>query len=317
MLILPPILAEVLTNSTPIYIFINPGVFLFLFLFYSLPVLAIRETAVRRNLGAGGIFILGLAYGIFNEGIVAKTISDCSGLPVPTFDNFGCFSGINFAWMAVIAVWHALHSVLFPIAIVHFLFPEHKDKTWLNKKALILIAAAAFLTGTVFFFQNIGKPAGRIGEYIFFLSLIVLLFAAVFFAPNKKIEQISLRVKSVASGFLLFVLFLFFFIFAGFKPDMILYFSVLVFCAAVYALRNNRLFNSPNLALAALGSYAGFALFFIIVMLFKHRFPEVASGIVFLAVFSYIFAVFKNKASKINATAEKQSKRVDLSEKIL
>ena len=55
-------------------VFFNPGTFLFLFLGYGVPVLLIREFVVRYNFGLAGTFALGMAYGVFNEGFLAKTM---------------------------------------------------------------------------------------------------------------------------------------------------------------------------------------------------------------------------------------------------
>ena len=84
---------------------------LILLIIYGCAVLLIRELSVRWRLGLIGIFILGLAYGFYNEGIVTKTLLLSKTIPMNNFIYPTKF-GINWAWALFINVWHALHAVL-------------------------------------------------------------------------------------------------------------------------------------------------------------------------------------------------------------
>ena len=103
LMIISPLLAEVLTNSTPITSLINPVSLFILFFAYSIPILILREVSVRWKTGILGLFLMGFAYGLFNEAILAKTILLQTSVPVPTFDNFGFYLGVNFPWLIVIS----------------------------------------------------------------------------------------------------------------------------------------------------------------------------------------------------------------------
>src|SRR5215510_2761979 len=109
LMLLSPVLAELLTASIPIVQFLSPGTFIFLLtLGYGIPVLLIRELAVRWQITSAGIFILGIAYGILNEGFWAKTFLLDSDLPLPGFGHYGYILGISFPWAVTISFWHAL-----------------------------------------------------------------------------------------------------------------------------------------------------------------------------------------------------------------
>ena len=115
-------------------------------------VLLVRELAVRWNCGVLGLFSLGLAYSIFNEGLLAKTLILEKGLPVPQYDQYGCVLGISLPWAAGIGTWHAYASVIFPILFTHYFFPKAREKPWLSAKIalvlgllLMLLACTAFL----------------------------------------------------------------------------------------------------------------------------------------------------------------------------
>lgn len=91
---------------------------------YGFPVLVIREIAVRRNLGLLALFALGVIYGIYNEGFVARTISiEPFHTPVDAFAAYGLVGNIRIPWALTITTWHALHAAIYPIAFAHYLFP--------------------------------------------------------------------------------------------------------------------------------------------------------------------------------------------------
>src|SRR5262245_17680889 len=128
LIILSPILAELLTASTPVTVFVAPATLaLFLFLGYGIPVLLIREFAVRIHAWVGGLLTLGFAYGIYNEGLLAKTIIQKTQLPLNGFDNYGYVLGLSVPWMVVIGLWHATAAVLYPILICQMLFPAERQ----------------------------------------------------------------------------------------------------------------------------------------------------------------------------------------------
>lgn len=151
LMVLSPILAEVLTNSTPITELINPVSIILLFFAYSLPILILRELSVKWKTGLLGLFFMGFAYGILNEAILAKTILMQINVPVPTFDNFGFYYGINFTWAFVISSWHALHSFIFPLLITIFLYPEINNKPLLKNKTIIILSIFVFLFSLFFY----------------------------------------------------------------------------------------------------------------------------------------------------------------------
>ena len=168
MMVLPPLMMELLTANLPGFVFFHPVFLITVILGYSVPILAIRELAVRLRFSLAGIFIMGLAYGIFNEGIGAKTLLLMEKVPVSTFDNYGYFFGINFPWVAYIITVHAIVSVLIPILIVHYLYPEVKTQPWFSKKTGFALLFLATAVGTAIFLSPQPFPSNPI--YLFYWS---------------------------------------------------------------------------------------------------------------------------------------------------
>lgn len=172
-----PFLAEVLTGSTPVPLFFSPVIFLlFVTVGYGIPVLIIRELYVRYSLSFASLFFLGFAYGIVNEGLFAQTIFHPFHAPIPELAMYGLVENVRVAFMLVISSWHSLYAVVFPILIVHWLFPRVAAVPWVSKRVLWATGLLAFVFGTIGFFTNerttefAGFPgvlSGSTGHYIF------------------------------------------------------------------------------------------------------------------------------------------------------
>ena len=179
LLLLCTVLPELFSGSTPLAGFGQPGLVLFLALGYGVAILLIRELAVRYGASLAGLGCLGLAYSIFNEGLLAKTLLRADHLPVALYDNYGRCLGIMFPWAAGIGTWHACASVLFPILLVHHGFPGVQAKPWLRVRVtagigigLVLLACAVFLG------RSARAPAGAPTQLAVLLALIAGLLAA-------------------------------------------------------------------------------------------------------------------------------------------
>jgi hypothetical protein len=85
LVLLASTLPETLSGNTPALELFKPGAFLFFIIAYGLPVLIIREYAVRQRIGFAGLFLIGLGYGIINEALLAKTVFRNAGVPVDVY----------------------------------------------------------------------------------------------------------------------------------------------------------------------------------------------------------------------------------------
>lgn len=181
LLLITPFLTELLSGSLPASVFFRPQVFLFLATVgYGFPILLLREFAVRRQIGLAGLFVLGIVYGIFNEGIIAKTFYLAANVPVHNFNGYGNTGGIAVPWAITISIWHALHSLLYPVVAIYYFFPAHRGTPWLNRREIFLLAFPTAVLGMLIFFNHnkdreAGHPAHFIlmvltGEFLVWLS---------------------------------------------------------------------------------------------------------------------------------------------------
>ncbi len=174
LLLLTTVLPELLTGSTPLVGFLNPGLLLFLGLAYGLVILLIRELAVRHDVGLRGLIFFGLAYGILNEGLLAKTFITHNDLPVREYDAYGLWLGISVPWAVCISTWHGFASVVFPISLTHFFFPQSSRRPWLNRKVAITLGVVVILLASLFFLGT--SPKGVKGMPLQLAVMLTTMF---------------------------------------------------------------------------------------------------------------------------------------------
>jgi hypothetical protein len=153
---LTSLLPELLSGSTPLEAWAAPQVLPLFILGYGVPILVIRELAIRRDTGAFGIFLMGLGYGVINEGFFAGTLFRETGVPIPFFDHYGFALGVSWPWAAVICAWHAVTSVWLPIAVTERL---HGRDPWLPRWALVLAGLITLGLPSLVFLWRMGSPA--------------------------------------------------------------------------------------------------------------------------------------------------------------
>ena len=263
-----PFLTELLSGNLPASVFFRPQVFLLLATVgYGFPILLLREFAVRRQLGLVGLFLLGLVYGIYNEGILAKTFYLAANVPVKTFDGYGYAFGIAIPWAITISIWHALHSFVYPVAAVSYFFPEHRQSPWLDRKVLVLLALPVAVVGTLTFFnQSKDRPAGQPVHFILMIGLSSLFawLATRFKSRPGLNDSAKLRTSVFFLGGLAFLtLVLVAILLAGMKAPLPVFYgyNVLLVAVALLFLCRRASLSINNVLLFVIGDDTLLALF--------------------------------------------------------
>lgn len=131
-MVLAPLLAEVFSGSMPVTMFLQPVIFLAFTIFvYGLPLLVLREVAVRRGYGLTGLFVLGFIYGLYNEGLFSETLYHPLDPANAAYADYGLVAGLRVPWASFILPWHGLFSMVTPVLVVELLFPKQAGRPWL------------------------------------------------------------------------------------------------------------------------------------------------------------------------------------------
>jgi hypothetical protein len=103
-------------------------------LLYGSGAILIRELARRTGRGWRAILLLGLAYGLIEEGLLTQSLFNPNYLNLRLLD-YGYLPalGVSANWTAYVISLHVIWSVCVPIAFVEALFPSHADLPWLGK----------------------------------------------------------------------------------------------------------------------------------------------------------------------------------------
>jgi len=296
LILIVPFLTELLSGNCPPSLFFQPIFFLFFLVVYGLAALIIREISVRWKLGIEGIFIIGLAYGIFNEGVCARTLLLSKTVPIAqAYGNYDLAFGINFAWASLILPWHAFHSVLYPILLVSLIYPGANNLCWLSKKTTVIFTVLFFLVGIAVFFSSSAYRAPVIYLPVFLLAIAGLVFFSRFLPETHFLQSIPDRfwLKYVVFGFL-FISFTAGSVILGMlsAPLAVLFLYAVVLIAIFYSIiRLKKWLSLRSLALFILGNYIADAIFLFLAGKTKASLEMQAASLIFILIF--ITAILK------------------------
>jgi len=148
--LLTPGIPEYLSgSSSPIGLLIAPPLFgLFLLAnlgLYTAGVLLIREAKIRWNLGWASVLLLGLAYGIAEEGLALVTLFNPHAGPINPA-SAGHVLGVNWIWTSQILPFHALFSIALPLFLFELALPSLRGRPLLSPRGLRVTAALYLAT---------------------------------------------------------------------------------------------------------------------------------------------------------------------------
>jgi hypothetical protein len=131
LIVLAPLVAEVLSGSTPLTM---PALLVVDVLIYGSGALLIRELVRRRQRGWPSILLLGAAYGLIEEGLALQSFFDPGYGAVA---HWGArVAGVNGVYTVVSILVHMVWSVVVPIVLTDLLFPARRAMPYLRRFGL-------------------------------------------------------------------------------------------------------------------------------------------------------------------------------------
>ena len=183
LVLLSPVVGELLSGSSPPAEFFNPLTFVLLTAFYGSGALLVRELTVRWKKGWPSILLLGMAYGIVEEGLAVKSFFDPAWMDLGVLGVYGRWAGVNWVWAVGLTLYHAVFSIAIPIALTYLLFPQRAHEAWIRPRALRIWAAvlASVVILCNLLLTSYRPPAGYFllaGAVVFLLGLLARRGAA-------------------------------------------------------------------------------------------------------------------------------------------
>jgi hypothetical protein len=145
--LLAPLIGEVLFGAVPLSLL--PSGLLGLVGLYGGGALLVREIVRGRRLPEGWLVLLGLAYGIFEEGPIVQSVFDQHARGLSFLGFYGHWIGVNWVWALFIVPYHAVFSIAIPILLTELIAGDRRER-WLSTAgvvatALVFAANAALL----------------------------------------------------------------------------------------------------------------------------------------------------------------------------
>jgi len=175
--LLAALLPEAITGSTPPQGWLNPIQALLNFWLYGTGVLVVREVSFRWKAGWPGILLLGVAYGIVEEGLAVTTFFNPTLPQLGTLGWYGRDLGVNWLWAVWLSTFHAIVSIAIPLFLIEWHWPTLKGKAILSDRGLYatigLLGLAAL---TINALVHAASPYQEVGpEYVAAFVAIALL----------------------------------------------------------------------------------------------------------------------------------------------
>src|SRR5437870_4296270 len=156
LILLSPVIAEMLSGSSPPLEWLSPVAALLLIWLYGSGVLVMRETAVRWKTGWPSVLLLGAAYGIIEEGLAVKSFFDPGWMDLGTLGWYGRWLDVNWVWAVWLTIYHAVVSIAIPIFLVEWIWPRTRGIPLTSRRGYIV--SIALLAGATVFINILLTP---------------------------------------------------------------------------------------------------------------------------------------------------------------
>lgn len=201
LMLLAPFTGELLSGSSPPAEYFQPLTFFLLTYLYGLGALLIRETVRRWERGWLAVLFMGMAYGIFEEGLVVRSFFDPAWGDLGLLADYGRWIGVNWVWAIALTIFHAVVSISIPIALTELIFPAYRDERWLGKKGfnIILLLFLIYLFAAPLF----GMRITILGFIACIITIILLLLLAnTWTEDGVPLEKPNKKWNIISAGFL-------------------------------------------------------------------------------------------------------------------
>lgn len=293
--LMSPVIAELMSGSSPPLEFFNPLFFTGLLGMYGAGVLLVREIAITWRQGWATVLMLGAAYAIIEEGLAVKSFFDPGWADLGDLAVYGRAFEVNWVWSVWLTIFHATISIALPILLVRLFYPRFENERLLTdlqlRIVLVLFVLDIFVFALLFMVNYV--PPGL--QYLLaLLTVAFLVFVAkrlprTLVSPRHHLPTWSPR-RFYALGFLM--------IFGGFLiasgsftraiHPVYTILLLLVVSAATLSILQHKMGATDNRAQK--GCFAAGLLSFLVVMGFLSEFIGNA-GMSVVAVFGALFVV--------------------------
>lgn len=154
------------------------GMFLVLGLWYGSAAVLIREVTRRAGRGWPTILLLGLAFGLIEEGLLTQSLFNPRylGLDLLAYGHLGVL-GIGLPWTIFVLTLHVVWSIATPIALVEGIWPGRDP--WFGRVGLGVVIGLTLLGALAILGVSWSSSGGFLATPVQLIAAAVLALAAV------------------------------------------------------------------------------------------------------------------------------------------
>ena len=175
--IIAPVFGELLSGSAPFNEFVNPITFVNLALLYGCGAIIIRELVIRWGKGWLSLFLLGCAYGIYEEGIIVQSFFDPTWMDLGSLAFYGRVAGVNWVWAEHLTIYHAVISIMASTAFVEAFYPSQRGGRWVSTRTVWVLNWVGFI-GVYLFWEILTTYEPGIWRLFAWMAVLALALLA-------------------------------------------------------------------------------------------------------------------------------------------
>ena len=179
--LIAPIFGELFSGSSPLNEYLNPFTTILFGMLYGSGAILIREFIIRRKKGWISMLLLGMAYGIFEEGLMVRSFFNPDWMDLGSLGVYGRVWGVNWVWAEHLTFFHALISITASICFVEMIYSNQRAESWVRPHGIIIHGILFLLTLPI----GVSLMPYKTPVYwlLFCSILIALLILAAWIAP--------------------------------------------------------------------------------------------------------------------------------------
>jgi hypothetical protein len=177
LLVLAPLLGEIVSGHQAPLELCNPLSVVLLMLPYGFGALLCRELVIRWRKVWPSLILLGVAYALYEEGIVVRSIFNPGWMELAFMETYSRAFGVTWTYALILIHFHVLISIAASVTLAEIIHPARRAERWLGKKGLAACIAGLLLWFPAGWWMTDYRPPS--GLYILCLAVIAgLIFAA-------------------------------------------------------------------------------------------------------------------------------------------
>ena len=177
LLFLGPLFGELISGHQTLFQFINPLNFILSSLPYGCGALLCRELKVRWGKGWFALVLLGIAFGIYEEAIVARSFWDPEWAELGALRDYSYWQGVTWIYAEVLVHFHLTISILCSVVLAEIIYADRRNEPWVSQRGLAACGVGLLLWMPALMLINPYMPPW-IGFTFSWLAIAALVYGA-------------------------------------------------------------------------------------------------------------------------------------------